>query len=103
MFNGSSGGFPGSKWNEYFVYYANQTPSFARSLSLTPSSFLLPILRVPFFCCAGRKRLNEAIYSVRVAYGIHEPKESSVEIPEFEGSAEDGEYCGRNGTCLQCQ
>ena len=35
MFNGSSGGFPGSKWNEYFVYYANQTPSFAPSLSLS--------------------------------------------------------------------
>ena len=39
-------------------------------LSFFPS-LLLHILRVPFFC-AGRKRLNEAIYSVRVAYGFHE-------------------------------
>ena len=45
-------------------------PLLSPVLSLTPSSFLLPILRVPFFCCAGRKRLNEAIYSVRVAYGM---------------------------------
>ena len=62
MFNGSSGGFPGSKSNNV-ENYANQTPS--------SSSLRLHILRVPFFC-AGRKRLNGAIYSDRVAYGFHE-------------------------------